>query len=77
MGAGVHRYMQRLQACEASGWEPFARGEVRDTQVFHTGACSMRRRGQCNCAGQIRVVLTDGRHFQLDSAGLPQPLPSH
>jgi len=73
----MHRFMQRLQACEASGWEPFARGQVKDTQVHHTASCGLRRRGVCDCEGAIRVVLLDGRQFEIDADGVPKQPANH
>lgn len=73
----MHRYMQRLQACEASGWAPFRQGLVKDTQIHHAKGCGLLRGGLCNCEGPIRVKLRDGRVFALDADGVPKQSANH
>jgi len=73
----MHRFMQRLQACERSGWEPFVRRQVKDTQIHHEAACCLRGGGLCDCEGSIRVILRDGRVFELDAAGAPTLAAKH
>lgn len=66
----MHRFLQRLQACEASGWEPLKRGQVKDTKVFHTAACGLNhKRPLCDCDGEVYAVLRDESKYRIGLDG--------
>ena len=68
------RFMQRLQACEASGWGPLVEKRIRYTRIFHAATCglNLRRVFCCDCEGEIYVILKDGQRFSIGLDGTPR-----